>query len=216
MDKSTKVPPPDALRLKIKSGIDAFGNGETIIPIGKSPFAIGRWVGCDAVLSPPWILQKHCEITLGNGQIRIVDTGSTNKTFVNGSEVAGSGHTLNHMDEIQLAYDPGVTLVFLVSTEFVPKKTFDMDVLKREVKVRGEVKDLTALEFNILEHLYSHKGKWCSNTSIIKSAWDTDVIEADMEVLHKHISNLRKKIEPDPSNHRLVLNKKGFGYMFQD
>ena len=102
------------------------------------------------------------------------------------------------------------------SSAMTERQVFDMDVLKREVKVRGEVKDLTALEFNILEHLYSHKGKWCSNTSIIKSAWDTDVIEADMEVLHKHISNLRKKIEPDPSNHRLVLNKKGFGYMFQD
>ena len=65
MSQTTEMPPPDTTRLLVVSGICSFSDGNTDIPIEKTPFVLGRWEKCDGVVKPLEVSRKHCEIRSG-------------------------------------------------------------------------------------------------------------------------------------------------------
>ena len=71
---------------------------------------MGRLLWCTSTILD---FKKHCEIFLEDGLYRIRDLGSTNKTFVNDTEISTTGRVLDHMDMIRLSYDPGIVLRFI-------------------------------------------------------------------------------------------------------
>ncbi|MCC6390743.1 MAG: response regulator transcription factor [Bryobacterales bacterium] len=82
------------------------------------------------------------------------------------------------------------------------------EVIGRDAKVH-----LTAKEFAILRYLVSNAGKVVSHRRLLQAVWGPDYGN-EVEYLRVFINQLRKKIEPDPSNPRYILTEPSEGYSF--
>jgi two-component system, OmpR family, KDP operon response regulator KdpE len=75
-----------------------------------------------------------------------------------------------------------------------------------------EVK-LTATEYKLLAYLAAHAGRVLTHQMILSDVWDP--ADADhVEYLRVYIRNLRKKLEEDPEQPRILVNEPGIGYRF--
>lgn len=81
------------------------------------------------------------------------------------------------------------------------------------VKSRGANIPLSAREFQILALLAQNPNRIFNAEQIYRLVWN-DSSPVDLRMVPVHISNLRKKIERDPSRPRYVLTVKGLGYKF--
>ncbi len=70
---------------------------------------------------------------------------------------------------------------------------------------------LTPTEYELLRLLVSHAGKVLTHSQILKQIWGITYVEQP-HVLRVNISNLRRKIEKDPSRPRYILTEPGVGY----
>jgi DNA-binding response OmpR family regulator len=88
-----------------------------------------------------------------------------------------------------------------------------IDEARREVRLRGEEVDLTALEFDLLAALASRPGLVFRRGQLLERVWGETYFGSD-HVVDVHVANLRKKIEDDPANPRFVRTVRGVGYRF--
>ncbi|MCM0082851.1 response regulator [Geomonas sp. Red32] len=86
-----------------------------------------------------------------------------------------------------------------------------VDLPHRVVTVRGEQVALTPTEYDLLRMLVVHAGKVLTHSQILKQIWGTAYLEQP-HVLRVNISNLRRKIELDPSRPRFIITEPGVGY----
>jgi len=77
----------------------------------------------------------------------------------------------------------------------------------------GEEVRLTPKEFDLLAHLVRNAGKVLTHRALLGAVWGGDYTEQH-EYLRVFIGQLRKKIEPDPSNPRYILTEPWVGYRF--
>lgn len=94
-----------------------------------------------------------------------------------------------------------------------PLLRIDLDA--RQATKDGIVLDLTATEFDLLAALARHAGRVLSREQLIEQVWGYDYY-GDERVVDVHIGRLRKKIEDDPANSRLVVTVRGAGYRFEE
>ena len=88
-----------------------------------------------------------------------------------------------------------------------------IDVERRRVLQGGREVRLTPTEFSLLELLAANAGKPMFIEQIIARIWrDTPSTTAD--TVRIHMSSLRKKIEPDPSDPRYIVTEPWVGYRF--
>jgi len=86
-----------------------------------------------------------------------------------------------------------------------------LDRSTHRVTTDGEPVDLTPTEFDVLKTLMSTPGRVFSRAEILE-ALQGIAFEAYERTVDAHIKNLRRKIEPEPSNPRYVLTVRGVGY----
>jgi len=89
--------------------------------------------------------------------------------------------------------------------------TIDFDrrrVLKDESEIR-----LTPKEFELLSLLAHNRDRVLTHRAILKAIWGPNAVEQP-EHLWTLVAQLRKKIEPDPSNPRYLLSEPWVGYRF--
>jgi two-component system, OmpR family, KDP operon response regulator KdpE len=86
-----------------------------------------------------------------------------------------------------------------------------MDVSRRLVTVDENQISLTPTEYEILRLLLQNAGKVLTHRQLLKQVWGT-TYESEMHILRVNISNLRRKIEPDPSRPHYLLTEPGVGY----
>jgi two-component system KDP operon response regulator KdpE len=86
-----------------------------------------------------------------------------------------------------------------------------MDVSRRLVTVKDEQVSLTPTEYEILRLLLQNAGKVLTHRQLLRQVWGT-AYESEMHILRVNISNLRRKIEPDPSRPHYLLTEPGVGY----
>jgi two-component system KDP operon response regulator KdpE len=86
-----------------------------------------------------------------------------------------------------------------------------IDLGARRVARDGEDVHLTKTEWGLLETMAEHPGKLLTHRWLLERVWGTGY-EKDVEVLRVFVSQLRRKIEPDPSRPSLVLTEPGVGY----
>jgi two-component system, OmpR family, KDP operon response regulator KdpE len=86
-----------------------------------------------------------------------------------------------------------------------------VDLTRREVTVDGQVANLTPTEYDILRVLIQNAGKVLTHQQLIHLVWGNN-FEADSHLLRVNISNLRRKIEVDPSRPRFIMTEPGVGY----
>jgi two-component system KDP operon response regulator KdpE len=89
-----------------------------------------------------------------------------------------------------------------------------VDLASRSVTLRGDEIALTPTEYDILRLLTSHAGKVVTHNLILKQVWGDAYIDQP-QVLRVNISNLRHKIESDPSRPRYIVTEPGVGYKFR-
>jgi len=91
---------------------------------------------------------------------------------------------------------------------------FRIDLEKRKVSVSGKEIHLSPKEFELLHYLFQHSGKVLTHRTLLGKIWGGNFSDQD-EYLRVFISNLRKKIEPDPARPRYILTDPWVGYRFQ-
>jgi len=91
----------------------------------------------------------------------------------------------------------------------------EIDPVRHQVQVRGEVVELTAREFDLLYHFACHPGRVYSRTQLLDQVWGYNH-EGYEHTVNTHINRLRAKIESDAAKPRYILTVWGVGYKFAD
>ena len=86
-----------------------------------------------------------------------------------------------------------------------------IDQQKREVRVRNEVVDLTPTEYHLLLILTENAGKVVEHETLLRAVWGQEYTK-DNDYLKVYIWHLRRKLEVDPRNPKLLLTEWGVGY----
>jgi DNA-binding response OmpR family regulator len=89
----------------------------------------------------------------------------------------------------------------------------ELDPLRLQVDLAGRVVSLTPIEFRLLA-LLAQEDRPFTRRELLEAAWGTTFIP-DERSCDVHISNLRRKIEDDPSEPRRLLTVRGVGYQLR-
>ena len=90
-----------------------------------------------------------------------------------------------------------------------------IDPERRQVRVRGELVELTKQEFDILYLLASRRGIVFSRDAMIAKVWGGDTY-VTARTVDSVVSRLRRKVEQDPDDPEMILTAWGVGYKFAD
>lgn len=88
----------------------------------------------------------------------------------------------------------------------------EVDLTRRKVFVCGKEVQLTPTEYDLLRFMVIHAGKVITHNQILKQLWGVAYIDQP-QVLRVNISNLRRKLEPNPSRPHYVITEPGVGYL---
>jgi DNA-binding response OmpR family regulator len=89
----------------------------------------------------------------------------------------------------------------------------EIDFDRGEIRRGGATTSLTALEFKLLQVFVRARGRILTREQLISEAWGPNTFVSD-RVVDNHIGSLRKKLEPDATEPRYLLNVRGLGYRF--
>ncbi len=89
----------------------------------------------------------------------------------------------------------------------------EVNFKKYEVKKGGRPVYLTALEFSLFHFFVQNQGQVLSRDTLLDAVWGKDVY-VQARTVDKHIAELRKKIESDPSSPKYIIGVRGVGYKF--
>jgi two-component system, OmpR family, KDP operon response regulator KdpE len=90
-----------------------------------------------------------------------------------------------------------------------------VDLEKRLVTVEGKEVNLTPHQFDILRVLARDPGKLVTHRSLLREVWGPGY-GSESNLLHVHVSQLRRRIEPDPARPRYLITAPGAGYRLVD
>ena len=86
-----------------------------------------------------------------------------------------------------------------------------IDLEKRAVTVAGRPVSLTPHEFELLRYFAQNEGKLLTHPMILREVWGPRY-GTESHYLHVYVSQLRRKIEVDPTRPRYLLTEPGAGY----
>jgi len=84
---------------------------------------------------------------------------------------------------------------------------------RREVRLDGHEVDLTAREFDLLEHFARYPGRVFRRADLLDKVWGYGH-EGYEHTVNSHINRLRAKIEANPSKPEMIVTVWGVGYKF--
>ena len=87
----------------------------------------------------------------------------------------------------------------------------ELDLDKFEVKVRGEVIDLTLREFEVLKFLASQPEQVVTRETLLEKVWGYEYY-GDIRTVDVTVRRIREKIEKDTSAPKILITKRGVGY----
>jgi two-component system KDP operon response regulator KdpE len=87
-----------------------------------------------------------------------------------------------------------------------------VDLAQRMVRVNGGEIQLTPTEYDLLRALVLHAGKVLTHRQLVREVWGGAHYEDAQHLLRVNISNLRHKLESDPTRPRLIVTEPGVGY----
>jgi two-component system, OmpR family, KDP operon response regulator KdpE len=87
----------------------------------------------------------------------------------------------------------------------------EVDLEKRAVSLGGRAISLTPNEFRLLALFAQNEGKLLTHRAILREVWGPAYGD-ESHYLHVYVSQLRRKIELDPTRPRYLLTEPGAGY----
>lgn len=95
--------------------------------------------------------------------------------------------------------------------QVIATKDLLVDLTARTVTKKGEPVKLTPTEYSLLVLFAKNAGKVLTHTFILQNIWGPSFVE-ETQYLRVFMGQLRKKLEDDPANPRLLLTESGVGY----
>ncbi len=86
-----------------------------------------------------------------------------------------------------------------------------LDLDRFEVKVRGEIIDLTLREFEVLKFLAGQPGQVVTRETLLEKVWGYEYY-GDIRTVDVTVRRIREKIEKDTSTPKILITKRGVGY----
>jgi two-component system KDP operon response regulator KdpE len=86
-----------------------------------------------------------------------------------------------------------------------------VDLEKRSVTMAGANIHLTPHEFELLRLLAQNEGKLLTHKTILREVWGP-AYQRESSYIHVFVSQLRRKLEPDPARPRYIITEPGAGY----
>jgi two-component system KDP operon response regulator KdpE len=90
----------------------------------------------------------------------------------------------------------------------------NIDLHRRHVYVDNRKIHLTPTEFKLLAVLMENSGRVVSQRDLLEQVWGHEYID-DIYYPRVYISQLRRKVEPDPANPIYILTEHRVGYRFE-
>jgi DNA-binding response OmpR family regulator len=90
-----------------------------------------------------------------------------------------------------------------------------IDNRSREVRLHGELVEMTPKEFDVLAHLAASPRQVFSRADLLRDVWQSSPEWQDPATVTVHIRRVRHKIESDPGDPRWLQTAWGVGYRFQ-
>jgi DNA-binding response OmpR family regulator len=89
----------------------------------------------------------------------------------------------------------------------------EVDFLQYECRISGRKVALTAHEFGLLKYLIQNRERVIERDELLEEVWGKDVV-VSVRTIDTHVANLRKKLEDDANQSRLIISIRGVGYKF--
>jgi DNA-binding response OmpR family regulator len=89
----------------------------------------------------------------------------------------------------------------------------ELDFARCELRRSGNVVELTALEYKLLAAFVRLRGRVLTRQQLLDEVWGPGTFVTE-RVVDNQVTNLRKKMEPDPEHPRYLINLRGLGYRF--
>jgi two-component system KDP operon response regulator KdpE len=90
---------------------------------------------------------------------------------------------------------------------------FRVDLESRRVHARGNEVRLTPKEFDLFVYMARHPSRVITHRTLLEAVWG-EASQEQPEYLRVFMGQLRKKLEPDPSNPRYLVTEPWVGYRF--
>jgi DNA-binding response OmpR family regulator len=145
---------------------------------------------------------------LKNHLAQIAPGASTHATIA----LAPVGSVGDDLEIVRLAlHDPGKLSVASRSKP-LPGQGVDIDISRKQLRIRSEVAPLTYMEFELLQFLVLREGQTVAREAIISHLWSTTDEDApNARTIDVHIRRLRSKIAPYQD---IIRTVRGGGYRF--
>lgn len=91
-------------------------------------------------------------------------------------------------------------------------ENLEVEFSSRSVKNNGKVISLTDTEYAILEYMLKNRGVTVTAAELYESVWQEKFLSGSGNTVMVHVLNLRRKIEDDPSNPKILRTVWGRGY----
>ena len=108
--------------------------------------------------------------------------------------------TSNNMNEAETKND-----------KIIKVNDLELDLDRFEVKVRGDIIDLTLREFEVLKFLATQPGQVITRETLLEKVWGYEYY-GDIRTVDVTVRRIREKIEKDTSNPKILITKRGVGY----
>ena len=93
--------------------------------------------------------------------------------------------------------------------------TIRLDLNARNAYRAGQLVDLTAKEFDVIEFLMKNPNRVYSREALLDTIWAYDY-RNDIRTVDVHIRRLREKLEEEPADPKYIMTKWGVGYYFKN
>jgi two-component system KDP operon response regulator KdpE len=88
---------------------------------------------------------------------------------------------------------------------------FTLDLVQRTASRGGEAVELAAIEWKILDVLVNSEGRLVTDVALINDVWGNEQLGKE-ESLRRHVTQIRRKLEPEPARPRYFRTEPGIGY----
>ena len=92
--------------------------------------------------------------------------------------------------------------------------SISLDLNGRNAYRSGELADLTAKEFDVIEFLMRNPNRVYSREALLDTIWAYEY-RSDIRTVDVHIRRLREKLEENPAQPQYIMTKWGVGYYFK-
>jgi len=185
-------------------------SGHPHLLTGES-ITLGRAPECDIVLAGARVSREHARLRRAGRQVLLEDLRSTNGTYLNGERVL-SPTALHEGDrlgvgEVELTFhDPDTTFRDDAAA------SLELNLEAHIVRVNRRVAQVSPKEFALLAYLYAHRNQVCSKDDLGRAIWPENRGEIFDYQIENLMRRLRARVEPDPSQARLLITVRGLGY----